>query len=68
MITTSKLNIVEGFLEETNPQIGSRRSQTIKNPPIMPHEKGEELMSEEVRDFRRAFYDMPKMVKVLYEE
>ena len=55
----------EGELEEPNPQIGLRRSQ---NPQVMAHEEGKELMSEDERAFRKAFYDMFEMVKVLYNE
>ena len=52
MITSSKLKRGGGVLEEPNPQIGSRRSQTLENPLVMAHEEGQELMSEYERDFR----------------
>jgi len=32
----------------------------------MTHEEGQELMSEDERAFRKDFYDMSEMVKVLY--
>jgi len=37
MVTRSKFRRKNGVLEEPNPQIGSRRSQT---PPTMAHEEG----------------------------
>jgi len=52
-------------LEEPNPQIGSRRSQT---PLVMVHEEGQGMTSEDERAFRKDFYDMSEMVKVLYNE
>lgn len=57
-----------GVLEEPNPKIDSRRSPTPKDPPVMAHEEGYELMSEDERSFRKDFYDMFEMVKVLYNE
>lgn len=60
MITRSKLRIGEGMLEDPDPQIGSRRSQSPQNPPIMAHEEGQEMMFEDERDFRKDFYDMSK--------
>ena len=34
----------------------------------MSHEGGNDNMTEDDKDFRKAFLDMTKMVKVLYEE
>jgi len=65
MVARSKLKRGEGVLEEPNPQISSRRRQT---PLVMAHEEGQELMSKDERDFRKAFYDMSEMVKVLHNE
>lgn len=56
------------MLEEPKSEIGSRRSKTPKNPPIMAHEGQNDLMSKDDRDFRKDFYDKSKIVKVLYNE
>ena len=34
----------------------------------MSHEQGNDNMSEDEKDFRKAFFDMTNMGKVLYEE
>jgi len=68
MLTRLKLKRGEAVLEEPNPQIGSRRSQNPQTPLVMEHEEGHEIMSEDERDFRNAFYDVSEIVKVLYEE
>lgn len=69
MITWSKLKRREGVLEELNPEISSRRSQTPKNPPVMAHEEGNDFLSEDERPFIKDFYDIQyEMVKVLYNE
>lgn len=65
MVTRSKLKRGEGVLEEPNPQIGSIRSQT---PLVTTHEEGNQLMPEDERAFRKVFYDMFEIAKVLYTE
>ena len=65
MITRSKLRRGEGVLEETNPQIASRRPQT---PQVMAREEGQELMYEDERAFIKALYDIFEMVKALYND
>lgn len=62
MITRFKFKRGEGVLEEPNSQIGSRRSQNPKTPPLMAHEEGKKLMYVNERDFRKAFYDMSEMM------
>jgi len=39
----------------------------VESPEIMSHEE-ETIMTEDEKTFRKDFFDMTKMVKVLYEE
>lgn len=57
-----------GVLEEPNPQVGSRKSQTPQTSPVMSHEEGHEMISEYERVFKKAFFEMSEMVKTLFEE
>ena len=67
MLTRSILRRGEGALEEPNPQVGSIIPRT---PQVISHEEGQgqEFMYEDERDFRKYFFDMIEMVKVLYNE
>lgn len=73
MLTRFKLTRGEGELVEPSSQL-SRRI-TTQSPqasrrysPIMAHEESHETLPLEDETFRKYFYDMTKMVKVLFEE
>ena len=80
MLTRLKLKRGEGKLVES-PAVGSRgrrarfpKSSTPTHPQVevessvtMSHE-GEPTMTEEEISFKKEFFDMTEMVKVLYEE
>ena len=82
MLTRLKLKRGEGNLVVSSPQVRSskRREQLPQSPPqispqvapealeITSHEGELENMLEYEKDFRKSFFDMTKMVKVLYEE
>jgi hypothetical protein len=68
MLTRLKLKRGEGELVEPRSQIVSRRTNTPQASIVMAHEEGPEGMSEDERTFRKAFFEMSEMVKVLYEE
>ena len=68
MLTRLKLKRGEGELVEPRSQIVSRRALTPQDSLVMAHEEGPEGMSEDERTFRKSFFEMSKMVKVLYEE
>jgi hypothetical protein len=63
MITRENLNRGEGELVEENPLIGLRKrtSQSEK----MASENG---LSNEEKEFRKTFFTMSEMMKVLYED
>jgi hypothetical protein len=68
-----KLTRGEGKIVEPNSQLLRRR--TIKSPqasrrysPSMAHEESHGTLPSEEETFRKYFYDMTEMVKVLFEE
>jgi hypothetical protein len=73
MLTRLKLTRGEGQLVETSFQMSRRR--TIKSPqvsrrfsPSMAHEESHVTLSSEEETFRKYFFDMDEMVKVLLDE
>ena len=82
MLTRLKLKGGEGNILVASPQVRSRtrRENLPQYPPkILPqiaveastpmsHEGEPENMSEGEKTFKKAFFDMKRMVKVLYEE
>jgi hypothetical protein len=73
MLTRLSLTRGEGKLVEPSSQLSRRR--TIHSPqvsrrhlPSMAHEESHEIPTLEEEAFRKTFYDMTEMVKVLYEE
>ena len=82
ILTRSKLKRGEGKLVVASPQVRSREriaSLPLAPPPILPqiaveasksmsHEGGTDNMSDEENTFKKYFFDMTEMVKVLYEE
>ena len=63
MITREKLNHGEGDLVEENPEIGSRkRTSQSEN---MASEEG---LSHDEKEFRKTFFAMSEMMKVLYDD
>jgi hypothetical protein len=73
MLTRLKLTRGEGQLVEPSSQLSRRR--TIKSPqasrrysPSMAHEESHGTLPSEEETFRKYFYDMTEMVKVLFEE
>ena len=80
MLTRLKLKRGEGKLVES-PVVGSRgRRERLPNYSTLAHpqvkfessvslyHEGEPIMIEDERAFRKAFFNMIEMVKVLYEE
>ena len=81
MLTRLKLKSGEGKLVE-GPEVGSRRrsARFPQSPPLvlpkiaieasvcMSHEGESTNMTEDETVFRKTFFDMTEMVKVLYEE
>jgi hypothetical protein len=63
MLTREKLHHGEGELVEENPLIGLRKrtSQSEK----MASEEG---LSQDEKEFRKTFFAMSEMMKVLYED
>jgi len=53
---------------EPRPHIISRRTHTPQASIVMAHEEGDEGMYEDERTFKKAFFEMSEIVKVLYEE
>jgi len=49
-------------------QIVSRRTNTPQASIVVAHEEGPEGMNEDEKIFRKEFFEMSEMVKVLYEE
>lgn len=82
MLTSLKLKRGEGKLVVEGPEFGTRRrrARLPQSPPLvlpqiaveastsMSHEEELVNMSKDEKVFRKAFFDMTKMVKVLYEE
>jgi hypothetical protein len=73
MLTRCKLTRGEGKLIEPISQLSRRRiiqsSQASRRySPSMAHEKSHEIPTSEEETFRKSFYDMTEMVKVLFEE
>ena len=80
MLTRLKLKRGEGKLVGTSPQASSRRAHFQQYSPqvspqvspkasrVMAHEGELENMTEDEKAFRKEFFEMTKMVKVLYEE
>ena len=68
MLTRLKIKIREGELVEPRSQIVSRRTNTPQATIVVAHEEGLEGMNEYENFFRKAFFEMSEMVKVLYEE
>ena len=82
MLTRLKLKRGEGKLLVASPQVRSRtrRASLPQSPPqiipqiavealaSMSHEGGVYNMSDEENTFRKSFFDMTKLGKVLYEE
>jgi hypothetical protein len=73
MLTRLKLTKGEGQLVEPSSQLSRRRN--IKSPqdsriysPSMAHKESHGTLPSEEEKFRKYFYDMTKMVKVLFEE
>jgi hypothetical protein len=73
MLTRLKLTRGEGKLVEPSSQLSRRR--TIHSPqvsrrhsPSMAHEESHETLTSDEETFRKSFFDMTEMVKVLYEE
>jgi hypothetical protein len=73
MLTRLKLTRGEGQLVDPSSQLSRRR--TTKSPqasrrysPSMADEESHENLTSKDETFRKAFYDMTKMVKVLFEE
>ena len=53
---------------ELRSQFVSRRKNTPQASRVMAHEEGPKGYFEDERTFRNSFFEMSKMVKVLYEE
>jgi hypothetical protein len=63
MITREKLHCGEGEIVEENPLIGLRkRTSQSENMAL------EEGLSQDEKEFRKNFFAMSKMMKVLYED
>ena len=73
MLTRSKLSRGEGQLVEPSSQLSRRRTsqspQVAKeNSPSMDHEESHEFPTSYEEPFKKDFYDMAGMVKILFEE
>lgn len=82
MITSLNLKRGEGKLVGAGSLFGARRRSTelpqfppqdsppivVEDSVIMFHEGGIDNMPKDEKVFRKYFFDMTKMVKVLYEE
>jgi hypothetical protein len=73
MLTRLKLTRREGQLVDPSSQLSRRR--TLHSPqfsrrhsPSMAHEESHETLTSEDETVRKYFYDMTKMVEVLFEE
>jgi hypothetical protein len=73
MLTRLKLTRVEGQLVDPSSQLS--RMRTIKSPqasrrysPSMSHEESHGTLPSEEENFRKSFYDMTEIIKVLFEE
>jgi hypothetical protein len=63
MITRENLNHGEGDIVEENPLIGLRK--ITSHSENMASEEG---LSHDEKEFRKTFFDMSEMMKVLYED
>jgi hypothetical protein len=63
MLTREKLHHGEGELVEENPLIGLRK--TTSHSKKMASEEG---LSQDEKEFRKTFFAMSEMMKVLYED
>jgi hypothetical protein len=63
MLTREKLLCGEGDLVEENPLIGLR-----KRASHTENMASEERLSQDEKEFRKAFFSMSEMMKVLYED
>ena len=68
MLTRLKLKRGEGEVVEPRYKIVSRRTNIHQASMVMAHEEGPEGMFEDEIHFRKSFFEMSKLVKVLYEE
>ena len=76
MLARMNLKRGEGKLVGTSPQASSRRAHSPQVSPqvsleassFMAHEGGIDTMSEDEKTFRILFFEISKMVKVIYEE
>jgi hypothetical protein len=72
MLARLKLTIGEGQLVEPSSQFS--RMRTTKSPqasrysPSMGHEESHGTFPSDEETFRKSFYDMAEMVKILFEE
>jgi hypothetical protein len=62
MLTREKLHCGEGELVEENPLIGLRKRNSQREK--MASEEG---LSQNEKEFRKTFFAMSEMMKVLYE-
>ena len=63
MITRENLNHGEGEIVEENPQIGLRKRYSQSE-----NMASEEGFSQDEKEFRKTFFAMSEMMKVLYED
>ena len=76
MLTRLTLKRGEGKLVVASPQVRSRRAHFPQYPPqispnaspVKAHEGELENMSEDEKAFKKEFFDMTQIAKVLYEE
>jgi hypothetical protein len=73
MLTRLNLKRGEGKILEPSSQLSRRRTTHLpqasrRNSPSMAHEESHEIPISEDETFRKSFYDMIEMVKVLFEE
>jgi hypothetical protein len=71
ILTRLKLTRGEGQLVEPSSQLSRRRTtQSLqasrRHSPSMAHEESHETLTSEDETFRKYFYDMTKIVKVLF--
>ena len=73
MLTSLNLTRGEGQILEPSYQLSRRRNldspqASRRHSPSMAHEERHETLTSEGETFRKYFYDMTEMVKVLFEE
>jgi hypothetical protein len=71
----TRLNLTRGEGQLVEPSSKLSRRITTQSPqasrrysPSMSHEESHETLTSEDETFRKTFYDMTEMVKVLFEE